>query len=165
MHLHHIGWHDQNIHYAALVKGSEYDLLEVQRLMDGFMNISSSADARVLYEQWALRSTFLPMISPSMFTFTQPTTRPFFSLSSLSFCMSDSSAAFLVTASEALSLAWLNRLFILKVLMGGHPTTPKLLPNRKMPSRLVEVDLRSSSSKEMMFFLTKKMMPHSVFQT
>jgi hypothetical protein len=67
-------------YFPSKKRGSEYeyDIPEVQRPMDGFMNMSSSAEARVLYERWALRSTFLPIISPSMFTFTQPTTRPFF---------------------------------------------------------------------------------------
>lgn len=34
--------------YYSESKRSDYDLLEVQRLMDGFMNMSSSAEARVL---------------------------------------------------------------------------------------------------------------------
>uniref|UniRef100_A0A0A9E120 Uncharacterized protein n=1 Tax=Arundo donax TaxID=35708 RepID=A0A0A9E120_ARUDO len=86
------------------------------------------------------------MTSPSMFTFTHPTTRPFFSLSSLSFCASDSSGTFLVPASEALSLGWLNRLFILKVLMGGHPTTPKLCgcPEATVPGDVVAVGVTSA---------------------
>lgn len=110
-------------------------------VMVGLLNMSSSAAARVSYELWTWRSTFLPMGSPSIFTLTKKELRNTFPLLSWSLQPLTTLLVLLVpllrlvfltvvaSTSEAVSLEWLDKLFILKALIGGHPTNAWLLPH------------------------------------